>query len=240
MTRPALFTLCAAALLLSSAPAAAREARIKLPDGLTARTERLDVTGMGGGRSGRLALGASAGEFTRQADRIGVVDPLFTKNYGGGAFRIRGPEVGGELGASCRFRRLQSTVGPISVSTKRLTYTCSFERDGKPLAARIELRDRDGALGSADGRDAREGVIVFEGVELRMRSLHKLAGSPLAVPHALGYVFEANGVPVGAVDLNGNTRRIHAPADPAQRQAVIAAALALSIFWDPAVVDPGD
>jgi hypothetical protein len=226
------------AVALAASPALAREARIKLPAGFAERVERLDLTGMGGGRSGRMTLGRSAGEFTRQADRLGVVDPLFAKNYGGGALRIAGPEVGGELGASCRFRRLQSSLGPISISAKRLTYSCTFERDGKPLAARFELRDRDGALGSADGRDAREGVVQFEGVELRMRSLHRPEGSAFAVPHALGYVFEADGVAVGAIDLNGSAKRLYVPADPARRAAVTAAALALAIFWDPALVDP--
>lgn len=226
------------ATALVAAPASSREARIKLPAGLAERTERLDLTGIGGGRAGKIALGASTGEFNRKADRIGIVDPLFARNYGGGAARLSGPETGGELTASCRFSRAQSSLGPVSISTRRLTYTCTFDRAGKPIAARFELRDRDGALGSPDGRDAREGVVMFEGVELRMRSLHKPDGSVLSVPHALGYVFEINGTPVGAIDLNGKTKRLYLPSERTTRAAVIAASLALAIFWDPALVDP--
>ena len=233
------FARCAFAMAaLIAMPLQAREVRLKFPPGLLDRTERIDITGMGGGRSGKLMLGSSTGEFNRQADRIGIVDPLFAKNYGGGAVRIRGAEVDGDLSTSCRFRRLQTTLGIVSISAKRLTYGCTFERDGKLAAARLDLRDRDGALGSADGRDAREGVIQFEGTELRIRSIHRLAGSPFATPHALGYLFERDGVAVGEVDLNGKTKRVYAPAGTGDRDAVIAASLALAVFWDPALVDP--
>jgi hypothetical protein len=234
--RPATLTLAAFALL--AVPATAREARIKLPAGLAERTERLDLTGIGGARTGTLALGTSSGEFTRQADRLGIVDPLYAKNYGGSAFRLTGPEAGGDLTASCRFSRTQSSLGPITLTPKRLRYSCTFERDGKPIDARLDLQDRDGTLGSADGLEAREGTIRFEGTELKFTSLHTPEGSLFAVPHPLGYLFQDASGPVAAVDLNGNSKRLHLPKDPKARAAALAASLALAVFWDPALVDP--
>lgn len=226
-----------AACVVAAGAASAREARMRLPGKLVGNADLLELTGIGGARSGRLALGKSTGEYSRQSDRVGVMDPLFTKNHGGGAVRLAGPEIGGELSVGCRFQRAQTSIGFLSFATRRLTYSCSFSRDGKPIAASFELRDRDGLLGSADGRDAREGMFLHGSIQLRMRSLHTPDGSLLSVPHALGYVFEANGEPVGAIDINGRTKRIYAPREPGLRAAVIAASLSLATFWDPAITE---
>lgn len=231
----AIFCLLAA---LPAASVTAKEARIRLPAGLADRVERVDLTGIGGQRSGSLALGTSTGTFTRQADRLGIADPLYARNYGGSAVEISGAEIGGRLRTTCRFDRVTASLGPVSINARRLAYRCAFERDGQTVVGALELADRAGMLGSVDGREAREGFVRFDGVEMRLRSIHRPQGSLFTVPHALGYVFEQAGQAIGAVDLNGDIKRLYLPADPQKRQAVLAASLALALFWDPALVDP--
>jgi hypothetical protein len=213
------------------------EARMALPVGLAPATSRVELTGMGGSQEGSFQLGNSAGRFTRRAERLGVFDPLFVANYGGGGFTVSGPDLAGELTARCGYRQQALSVGVVSVKPGGLRYSCAFSRDGAPVAADFELRDQSGPLGSLDGRAAREGTMVFEGVWLTIRSVHTSGGGSLPLPTPLGYVLESEGRPVGAIDLNGTDKTLHLPADARLRQASLAAGLALAILWDPAETD---
>ena len=57
-------------------------------------------------------------------------------------------------------------------------------------------------------------------------------GLPTGMP--LGYAFDVGGRQIGAVDLNGTNKTIYAPSRPGpERDAVLMASLALSVFWDP-------
>ena len=53
----------------------------------------------------------------------------------------------------------------------------------------------------------------------------------------LGYVFEIDGRSMGAVETNGTDRLVYLPRDSRYREAVVAGALAIATFWDPAEVD---
>ncbi len=61
-----------------------------------------------------------------------------------------------------------------------------------------------------------------------------MAGDRVPAGTPLGYAFHLDGRQIGAVDLNGTDKTIYAPRAGPEREAVLAAGLALSIFWDPA------
>ncbi len=76
-------------------------------------------------------------------------------------------------------------------------------------------------------------------MRLTFRSVRRVAGSPLPLPQPIGYSFSLNGREIGAVELNGPNRQVHAPTEPRLREAMLVAAMALAVFSDPAEVDPG-
>ncbi|WP_207789970.1 VV20781 family protein [Sandarakinorhabdus oryzae] len=227
-------------LLLPLAGCSVSAARMALPAGVTHSTTEIAITGMGGGQSGRFTAGASSGRFSRRADRLGVMDPLFVANRGGSSFELSGPDVSGVLAARCGFSRQQMNIGLISITPGQLRYVCRFQRDGQPVAATLELQGRGGVLGALDGSEARDGIFEYDGVRLRIRSVHRVEGSPLPLPQPIGYSFSRDGQEIGAVDLNGPDKRLHAPTEPRLREATLVAAMALAVFWDPAEVDQGN
>jgi hypothetical protein len=71
-------------------------------------------------------------------------------------------------------------------------------------------------------------------VKVGIRPIHHAASGGLPTGMPLGYAFEIAGRQVGAVDLNGTGKTIYAPRQPGpERDAVLMASLALSVFWDP-------
>lgn len=215
-----------------------REGRIAVPSQLAEEAERLELRGMGGGRSGGFDLAGNRGLFTRRADRLGIFDPLFVGHRGGGSFTIAGPATGRALAGRCAYREAKVDVGPFSLTPQRLAYRCEFARDGRPIEAELVIEDPQSAFGTLHGRSERRGMLWFEGQRITVRSIHRDQGGGLPVPHPLGYMFEADGGEIGAVDLNGANKTLYVPRSEPQREAVIAAALALAILWDPAEVQP--
>lgn len=211
-----------------------REARIAMPSQLAASAERIELRGLGGGTGGSFTLGGEEGRFTRGAERLGIFDPLLVRHSGGGSFRIEAPGGGSELAGRCAYREGQVNLGPVSLTPQRLAYRCEFARGGRPIDAGLAIEDPQGAFGTLHGRSERRGTLWFEGERIDVRSVHRDEGGGLPLPHALGYMFEADGVEIGAVDLNGGNKTLFVPHAGKRREAVIAAALALSIFWDPA------
>lgn len=228
--------LCAAAAAALLTACTIREARIAVPSDLAASSERLELRGMGGGRRGSFDLAGARGTFSRSADRLGILDPLIVRHSGGGSFEIEGASSVPPLGGRCGYREGRIDLGPISVTPRRLAFHCAFGRAGEPIAASLILEDPDAPLGSPDGRARRTGTLYFEGRRIEIRSIHRDAGGGLPLPTPLGYAFSAGGRQIGAVDLNGANKTILAPLSGPERDAVLAAAVALSIFWDPAEV----
>jgi hypothetical protein len=206
-----------------------REAQIRMPEGLAAQSDVLELMGMGGRRHGTFRLGSDTGEFTRGADRIGIFDPLLVRNSGGGNFRIL--LAGQSLEGECNYRAEQVTVGVISAPTRPFTYRCRFSRGGRPLDATLSVR----AVVDAVGKDERRGFLDFEGRRFTLRSVHRDIGGGLPTRAPLGYVFELDGRPVAAIDLNGPNKTLYLTRGP-DRDAAIAGSLALAILWDPAEV----
>jgi hypothetical protein len=233
-----LLTFIALAAGASLSACSIREARIATPSHFAAATERLELRGMGGGTSGDFELAGARGRFTRGAERLAILDPLLVRNSGGGSFRVEPSHLGADLAGECGYRERQVNAGPIAVTPRRLTFRCAFGRDGRPIDAELVLDDPKGPLGTLHGRAERRGTLYFEGRRIGVRSIHRDESGGLPAPTALGYMFEEDGQEIGAVDLNGLNKTIFAPRDPVAREAVLAASLALSIFWDPAEVQP--
>lgn len=208
-----------------------RDAHIATPSSLAAATDRLELRGMGGGTSGRFTLASSAGRFTRGADRLDYGG--YVEQRGGGSFTLSGPEVGGtELSGRCRFDQGKADFGSVSVGTEPFLYTCSFAREDEAIAGELVLEAAPHLY-----KEKREGSLRFGGERIALRSVHQDQGGGLAAHTPLGYVFEIDGRQVGAIDLNGLNKTVYAPRDPQQREAVLAASMALAILWDPAGED---
>jgi hypothetical protein len=211
-----------------------REASIAMPSSLASASERLELTGMGGGRSGSFEVAGTRGTFRRNADRVGVLDPLLVGHGGSGEFEIEAAAGQPRLSGRCAYREGQVNVGPFSVTPRRLSFQCDFSRAGRPINARLHLEDPAGFFGSVDGRSARRGQLEYDGLRVEVRSIHRDQQGGLPTPTPLGYMFSIDGQEIGAVDVNGPNKTIYAPRVGPLREAVLASSLALAVFWDPA------
>ena len=112
---------------------------------------------------------------------------------------------------------------------------CDVRSGGQIAPVMLEVQE---AAADFTNREQRRGRVMIDGAALDIRSVHEIAGSPLPTAAPMGYVFERNGVAVGGVDLNNGPAVFEAPgATVADRKAVLLAAVALSVFWDPANLD---
>lgn len=233
-SRAVIATLTTAALL---AGCSVREGRIAISPALATSSERMELTHMGGGQEGQLRLGDMSGRFTRGVERLGIFPKLLAFSRGGGGFRITSSGGVVDLAGRCSYREKVVTAGPIMVTPERLTFSCDFARAGTPIDAWLIITDPKKAYGTLHGRAERTGTLFFEGREYEVRSIHEDEQGGLKSPTPLGYEFSFDGRQVGAVDLNGLNKTLFVPRSAADREAVIAASLALSTFWDPAALD---
>ena len=222
----------ASALLLSTAVAGCSDARIALPSDVAANTEKLELTGMSGWQDGHVRLGASQGRFSRRSTQTRLLD-TFVRDAGSGSFEIAGPEFGGAAGGRCGFEQREIDAGIAVLPNGRLTYRCAFHRDSQPVQGGLFLAEVPHGSGLLAGI-TRAGDAQVGSVKLNIRPIHRLAGTSVPTGTPLGYSFDVEGRQVGAVDLNGLNKTIYAPRHPGpERDAVLMAALALSVFWDP-------
>lgn len=224
--------LFASAFLASAALAGCSDARIAMPSDTMASTEVLRLTGMGGWQDGRFRLGQSEGRFSRRATETKLFD-TFVRNAGSGRFAISGPELGGSAAGRCGFEQREVDARIAVLPTGRLTYRCQFDRDGRPVDGGLFLAEVPNGSGVLAGR-TRAGHVQVGDLRVAIRPVHRAAGGGVPSGTPLGYAFELGGRQIGAVDLNGANKTIYAPRQPgAERDAVLMASLALSVFWDP-------
>lgn len=224
-------SLVAAAML--AACATVQPARMALPAALSDH-ETLSVSGIGGDRRGTFRAGAYQGTFERSDTRLAVFDPLYERRGGRTMVTLFGP-AGDGLKADCSVRERTVTLGIISFRPKPMSLGCAIAGDTPGSTGRLELQEAAQGLGGMMMRQERRGELVVDGCTLRIRSVHDLAGSPIQIGTPIGYLFEQDGRPVGAVEVNGSpTIRISRSADASTRRAVLIGALALGLFWDPA------
>lgn len=222
----------ASALLVSAALGGCSDARIAMPSALQSSTEQLRLAGMGGWQDGHFQLGASEGRFSRRATQTKLLN-TFVRNSGSGSFEVSGPELGGSAGGRCGFEEREIDAGVAVLPNDRLTYRCAFHRDGRPVQGGLMLAEVPHGSGPLAGR-TRAGELRLDQLVVNIRPIHHMRSGSLPTGTPLGYSFDVAGRQVGAVDLNGLNKTIYAPRQPGpERDAVLMAALALSVFWDP-------
>lgn len=227
--------LPAAACLAATASPAFAPARMAQPSALAAGAEILEVRDIGGGVRGRYVAGPFTGSFRRDDTRLAVLDPAVERRAGAVSFDLRGPDINGAIEVDCTFRAQSLNAGPIHLEQEPTRLTCSFQHEGRVIPAALTAQTRREGVAGAFGRETRRGRIALDRTVLTIRSEHRLHGAAIGLAAPAGYVFEANGAPVGSVEITGRPRiRIVAGADPAVRRAVVAGALALGLMWDPA------
>ena len=231
---PIRLALAATAALVAAGCASIQPARMAMPPSLAA-AESMPITGIGGGQTGRFAVGDSTGSFSRSATRLAFFDALFEHRDGHTSFSLSDGAAAGLLTAECRMSERTVTLGIASFEAHPMAYGCTFRRDNRTIPARFELQARRAGLGGMLMQQERRGEMTFDGITLSIRSVHDLQGSALSMATPIGYVFERDGADIGAVEINGEPMIAFRPGtDEITRRAIIAAALALSLFWDPA------
>lgn len=211
--------------LLLAACGSLREARMSTPETLASTPEE-SFGRSGWGRSGSFPLGAQTVRYERGADRLSLFD---TFRYGRAPLRISLQGAQGERRADCAARQGEISVGVLVGATKPWTLSCDWQ-GGADGAGRLHI---------GEGRvqwavQTREGEYLRGPLRLQLRSVHRLEGSPLAQPQAVGYELLHEGRVVGSVDLSRGTPVLRRPdAATPLGQAVTEAALALALVWEP-------
>lgn len=223
--------ICAAAAL---AGCALEPARMALPAPLAAVTA-YPFEGIGAGQKGQFRAGPYAVSFRRSDTRLALFDAIDERRTGKVEFSVSGPDFNGAVEAECEARMRTITLDIISFDPKPMAYQCRFLHEGRTLPARFEVQQSRRGVADMMMRQSRRGEIAFDRVTLGIASQHRLDGSPISTASPIGYVFTQDGVPVGAVELNGTpVLRFAYDSDASVRRAVVLAALALGILWDPA------
>jgi hypothetical protein len=223
-----------AAIAMLAACATGQPARMALPAALSDH-ETVPITGIGGDRRGTFQVGPYQGTFARSDSRLAVFDPVYERRGGRTTITLVGPIGERPLKAECSVRERTITLGIVSFKPEPMSLGCALTGGTAGSTGRIELQESAEGLGGMMMRQERRGELVLEGRTLRIRSVHDLAGSPIQTGTPIGYLFEQDGRPVGAVEVNGTpVIRIARTADGATYRAVLIGALALGLFWDPA------
>ena len=131
----------------------------------------------------------------------------------------------GSREASCTARQSELTAGVLAVPVRPWTLACRWGRD-----AQLQISERR-LVGTTQ---AREGQYRRGDLALTLRSVHRLAGTPLVQPLPTGYEILHGGRTVGSVDLVRGSPVLRRP-DPGTPlgQAVTEAALVLALVWEP-------
>lgn len=229
-------TIFAAALLAT----ACAPAQMRLPPALATEGQTLPVEGIGGGNTGRFYVGAWQGSFTRSEERLALFDAFITNSARAG-FIIEGPGISDTIEAECRMRERVVEISVVSFTPHRMAYACQFTASGHAFPARFELQEARTGLADDLSRRQRMGEIALGGEVVQIRSVHTIEGTPIAMASPIGYVFEQDGKPVGAVELNGKARLMIAdPSNEGLSRTITVAGMALALFRDPANSTLGD
>ncbi|MFT3722474.1 MAG: hypothetical protein QM773_02720 [Hyphomonadaceae bacterium] len=227
------FLAAAAAVVSLSACAAIRPAEMARPAALQA-ADSTPIFGIGGGETGNFTTGQNNGAFSRSATRLSFFE-LYNMRDGGSKFSLSGPDFVDGLEARCVMKERSVTIDIVEFKPAPMAYGCDFASGGQKLAAVFEVQET--APGFTNKQE-RRGRVMLDGSMLDIRSVHEIAGSVLPVSAPIGYVFERNGAAIGGIEINGDPVMFAAPGTSlADRRAIMLAAVALSVFWDPANLD---
>ncbi len=218
----------AAALLAATwlGGCAVTPARLALPEAL-AGAEALPFDGLNFGRSGSFSIDGQPVRFERGADRFSVFGAL-SFDRAALSFELA-PDTAAAVRASCKARRVEVQRGIVAGALRPFGFTCDM---AGATNGRLDISE---ARSGAGTRAERSGRFSSGGIVLDLRSIHALAGSPLPLETAAGYLLLHDGRPVAALDLTDMRpvlRRLPGPTAAAATQA----ALALALLWDPAAM----
>lgn len=207
-------------------------AQIAVPGHVAASTEPVMITGIGGWQDGQFQIGDAAGSFRRRAGQSRSFDTL-VENSGRSSFSVSGPDFGGTATAHCGFDEREIDFGGLAIPAGRLTYSCRFLSDGRPVEGGLFIAEVPRGTGLLAGR-SRAGEIRLGSARLGIQAIHDFAGGGMPAGQPIGYAFDIDGRQVGAVDINGSPKTVYAPVQRGEeREAVLLASLALATFWDP-------
>lgn len=230
--KPAILAMAALAAITISACAIA-PADMARPVALQSASAT-PITGIGAGERGSFAVGQNTGSFSRSATKLSFFD-LFNMRDGGANFTLQGADFQNGLQVACTMRERAVTIDIVEFKPGPMALGCDVRSNGQIAPVMLEVQE---AAADFTNHEQRRGRVMVDGAALDIRSVHEIAGSPLPTAAPMGYVFERNGVAVGGVDLNNGPVVFEAPtASTADRKAVLLAAVALSVFWDPANLD---
>ena len=226
--------LISAVAALATGCASIQPAQMQLPAGLAARTTPTAIEGLGGGTRGGFRVAQATGQFSRSATRLAFFD-VVTTDRGAATFSLAGGAIGAPVNARCGFKQRTVTIAIVQFTPKPFAYECEF---AGAVAGRLTLQEAQ--EGARTLTTERHGQIATQGAPIALRSVHRVHGSPLPLAHPIGYVMERDGAAIGAVELNGPAPRLWLPNDAQDdaRHAVLLAALALALLWDPASSAP--
>lgn len=209
------------AMSLTACGTVIREARMEVPADLAAVAEE-PFGRVGWGRSGAFTLGLQQVRYERGADRLTLFETYAT---GRAPLQVWLDGPSGSREASCTARQSELTAGVLAVPVRPWTLACRWGRD-----AQLQISERR-LVGTTQ---AREGQYRRGDLALTLRSVHRLAGTPLVQPLPTGYEILHEGRAVGSVDLVRGSPVLRRP-DPGTPlgQAVTEAALVLALVWEP-------
>lgn len=230
--KPAILAMAALAATFASA-CAITPAEMARPVALQSASAT-QIIGIGGGERGSFAVGQNTGSFQRTATKLSFFD-LFNMRDGGASFTLQGADFQNGLQVACTMRERSVTIDVVEFKPEPMALGCDVRSGGQIAPAMLEVQE---AAADFTNRGQRRGRVTVDGSALEIRSVHEIAGSAFPTVAPMGYVFERNGVAVGGVDLNNGPAVFEAPgASVADRKALLLAAVALSVFWDPANLD---
>ncbi|MGX7894113.1 VV20781 family protein [Tsuneonella sp. HG222] len=229
--RKIVLTLLAAGLLSGCATPA-----MEVPAALAMGTERITFEHMSGWNRGRFVAGEYAGDYFRTLDRASL--GLVNVTEGRGRFTVAGPGISDTIEGDCGVSEAALAFDNIEIKPGKMAYRCDLTAAGRAFPARFEVQESRASLAENLNRNARVGEIALAGQVIRFRSVHKFETPTLPTRDPLGYVFEQDGQPIGALELNGKPYLLlPAGTDLDRRRAMMVASVALATFWDPGVID---
>jgi hypothetical protein len=231
--KPALIAMAALAAAVSLSACAITPAEMARPAAL-AGASAVPISGIGGGQKGSFTVAGNSGAFSRTATHLSVFD-IFNARDGGASFTLQGADFRDGLQVACTMRERSITLDIVEFKPAPMALGCDVKAAGRSAPAMLEIQESAPDL---TNRQQRRGAVMIDGARLDIRSVHEIAGSLLPTSQPMGYVFERNGIAIGGVDLNNGPMMLQgAAASEADRKAVLLAAVALSVFWDPAALD---
>lgn len=232
-------------ILLAGAPVASLAvAGMDLADEFRAQAARISVSGFGGKNQGSFAFAGHNGEFKRGESRLGIFDPLYVASKGKSSFSFREDGAADAIFVECFMKKGAATLGIISFDTKKMSYQCDFRQGTRLLGWRFVLGQPSAATFNEAllAKDSRVGEANILEQHLTMQSVHAYKGTKLQSAAPVGYVVQAAGTTIAAVELTDvNPVFYIAPdLDAALRRSALVTVLALAVLRDPANSAPGD